>query len=167
MVQQFRSYRSAFLIFTFLFLSSLSFSLKAETLFEGYSKVISGGVHVGFVITRYDFDNKKKQFSLTYLMKTNELAGNLLESVKATAKEDLTPIAYSYTTLVDGKTKTIDAKFDGGKFAATVKEGANVSKINKPLPKGVFLSYFLVYEMLRNPKGITPNTKYEYQAIAE
>lgn len=143
------------------------FAARAEILFEGYSKVMSGGVHVGFVVTRYDFDPKKKQFTCTYLMKTSELAGNMLESIKAVAKDDMTPVAYSYTSLSGGQTKTIDAKFEGGKFTATVKDGANVSKINKPLPKGVFLSYFLAYEMLKNPKGITPGTKYEYQAIAE
>ncbi len=142
-------------------------SAKAEILFEGYSKVVSGGVHVGFIVSRYEFDSKKKQFSFTYLMKTNELAGNMLESIKAVSKADLSPVAYAYTSLAGGQTKTIDAKFEGGKFIATVKDGANISKINKALPKGVFLSYFLVYEMLKNPKGITPGTKYEYQAIAE
>jgi hypothetical protein len=139
----------------------------ADVLFEGYSKVMSGGVHVGFMVTRYEFDSKKKQFIFTYLMKTNELAGNMLESIKAVSKQDMTPVAYAYTTLAGAETKTIDAKFEGGKINATIKEGAKISKINKALPKGTFLSYFLVYEMLKGPKGLTPNTKYDYQAIAE
>ncbi len=155
-----------FVISIFIFSTFLN-RAHADVLFEGYSKVISGGVHVGFVVTRYEFDPKKKQFLFTYLMKTNELAGNMLESIKAVSKQDMSPVAYSYTTLTGNQTKTIDAKFDGDKISATVKEGAKISKINKALPKGTFLSYFLVYEMLKNPKGITPNTKYEYQAIAE
>jgi len=149
---------------TLLFLAQVA---SAEILFEGYSKVLSGGVHVGFIITRYDFNAKKKEFSFTYLMKTSELAGNILESIKAVSKDDMTPIAYSYTSLSGGQTKTIDAKFTNGKYTATVKDGANISKIDKALPKGVFLSNFLAYEMLKNPKGITPGTKYDYQAIAE
>jgi len=140
---------------------------KADVLFEGYSKLTSGGIHAGFVVTRYEFDPKKKQFIFTYLLKSNELAGNVTESIKAVSKEDMTPVAYAYTSLVGTQPKTIDAKFEGGKISATVKEGNKVTKINKPLPKGVFLSYFLVYEMLKNPKGITPNTKYEYSAVAE
>lgn len=140
---------------------------QAEVLFEGYSKVMSGGVHIGFYVSRYEFDAKKKQFIATSLLKTGELGGNITESLKAYANEDLQPISYSYTSLVGTKSKVIDAKFEKGKILATVKEGANISKINKPLPKGTFLSQFLAYLILKSKDGLKPETKYDYKAVAE
>ncbi len=156
--------------FIFIFILSLHFapSVQGEILFEGYSKVTSGGVHAGFTVTRYEFDPKKKNFSFTYLLRTNELAGNLTESIKAVSTETMVPVSYAYTSLAGSQSKTIDAKFSAnGHFLATIKEGSKISKINKKLPKGVFFSYFLVYEMLIHPKGISPGTKYDYLAISE
>jgi hypothetical protein len=147
-----------------LFFSSFSFG---EILFEGYSKIVSGGVHVGYAINRYEFDPKKKEFVSISFLKTNELGGNITESLKAVAKDDLTPVSYSYTTLIGNMPKTIDAKFSKGKMTATVKDGDKVSKINRDLPKGSFLSTFLAYVILKSPKGMTLDTKYDYQAIAE
>lgn len=141
--------------------------VKAEVLFEGYSKVLSGGVHVGFVINRYDYDPKKKIFTSISLLKTNELGGNITESVKAIAKDDLTPVEYSYTTLVGGQPKTIDAKFKKGKMLAVIKDGKKVTNVNRDISKDVFLSTFLIYKILKSPKGITVDTMYNYQAIAE
>lgn len=160
---------SVVLFFSFIFSALTS---RADILFEGYSKVLSGGVHVGFTVARYEFDPKKKEFVFTYLLKTNELAGNLLESIHAISKDDMSPVSYSYTSLQgaggkDAITKTIDAKFKKNKMTADVKVGGKITKIKKDLPKGTFLSYFLAYAMLKNPKGITADTKYDYQAIAE
>jgi hypothetical protein len=145
----------------------LSLSLKAEVLFEGYSKVLSGGVHVGFIINRYEFNPKTKQFISTSFLKTNESAGGITESLQAFAAEDLQPISYSYTTLVGAQPKTIDAKFEKGKILASVRDGGKEEKIVKDLPKGTFLSTFLAYVMLKSRQGLKPDTKYEYQAIAE
>ena len=152
------------LIFVSLLFSSFS---KADVLFEGYSKIFSGGVHVGFVSIRYEFDPKKKQFSSLSLLKTNTLGGNITETLKAYAKEDMTPLSYEYTTLVNGTPKLIDAKFTNGKIIANIKDGDKISKVDKKMPKGTFLSTFLVYVMLKGPKGLMADTKYEYQAIAE
>jgi len=142
-------------------------SAKAEVLFEGYSKVMSGGVHIGYAINRYEFDPKKKQFISTSFLKTGELGGSITESLSAFATEDLKPISYQYTTLVGTTTKTIDAKFEKGKIVATVRDGAKVEKIAKDLPKGTFLSTFLSYVMLKSKEGLKVDTKYDYQAIAE
>ncbi|GIL18113.1 MAG: hypothetical protein BroJett040_18640 [Oligoflexia bacterium] len=150
----------------FALLLTVSFA-KAEILFEGYSKIISGGVHVGYIINRYEYDAKKKQFSSISFLKTNELGGNITESLRALAGDDLKPISYSYTTLIGGAAKTIDAQFEKNKMLATVKDGEKIEKISKDLPKGTFLSTFLVYVMLKSPQGLKPDTKYEYQAIAE
>jgi hypothetical protein len=140
---------------------------QADVLFEGYSKVYSGGAQVGFVSNRYEFDAKKKQFVSLSLLKTNALGGNITESLKAYAKEDMTPISYEYTTLVDGVPKLVDAKFTNGKILATIKQGDKISKVDKVMPRGTFLSTFLVYVMLKGPKGLTPELKYDYMAIAE
>lgn len=161
MVQRF----TKFLLIIFLFL--LSFVAQSEVLFEGYAKVSAGGVHVGYFISRYEFDPKKKEFVAITFLKTNELGGNITESLKAVAKDDLTPVAYSFTTLIGNAAKTIDAQFAKGKMTASVKDGDKITKVQRDLPKGSFLSVFLAYVMLKSPKGMSPDTKYEYQAIAE
>lgn len=147
-----------------IFFSSISFS---EILFEGYSKVLSGGVHAGYIINRYEFDAKKKQFISTSFFKTGELAGNFSESLKAYASEDLKPLSYQYTFLLGKQVKTIDAKFEKGKMVATVNDSGKTEKIIKDLPKGVFLSTFLTYVMLKSNQGLSLDTKYDYDAIAE
>jgi hypothetical protein len=148
-------------------IAGFSHYAKAQVLFEGYSKVLSAGQHVGYIVNRYEFDKKKKQFVSISFLKTNEVGGNLAESLVARAAEDFTPISYQYTTVVGGQSKSIDAKFAKGKILATIKDGAKIEKIDKDLPKGTFLSTFLGYVMAKNPKGITPDAKYDYQAIAE
>lgn len=153
-----------FLVAALLITSSIA---KADILFEGYSKVMSGGVHVGYFINRYEFDSKKKQFISTSFLKTNDAGGGITESIQAYAADDFKPISYSYTTLVGAEPKTIDAKFEKGKILATVRTGGKEEKIVKDLPKGTFLSTFLAYVILKSPQGLKPDTKYEYQAIAE
>lgn len=162
--------RKIFIPLSFLIgisIALISHAVRADVLFEGYSKVLVGGVHSGYTIVRYEFDNKKKQFIATTFLKTNELASNLTESLKAVSTDDLKPVSYEYTILMGTTTKAIDATFKNGKFLATVKDGAKIEKISKDLPKGAFLSSFLAYVMLRSPTGFKADTKYEFQAIAE
>lgn len=172
----------------FLFLSLA----HADVLFEGYSKVISNGNHVGYLILKYEFDNKKNQFSSTYFLKTNEQGGNITESLKALSTTDLVPISYQYTSLTGqpaeaskaapakvkiGKknigtetlmnAKTVDAEFKNNMMNFKITQNGKTDKISKPLPKGAFLSTFLVYLMLRNQEGLKSDQKYDYQAIAE
>ena len=154
----------SFLITLVIFSSCLA---KAEILFEGYSKILSGGVHVGYVISRYEFDTKKKQFVSTSFIKTNESGGSITESLQAFSDEQLRPLSYQYTTLVSGQAKTIDAKFEKGKILANVHDGAKQEKIVKDAPKGSFLSTFLAYVILKSPQGLKPDTKFEYSAFAE
>ena len=144
-----------------------SHAVRADVLFEGYSKVLSGGVHIGYSIVRYEFDNKKKQFIATTFLKTNEFGGNLTESLKAYSTDDMRPISYQYTTLVGTQVKVIDAKFEKGKLLASVKEGGKVGKIIKDIPKGVFLSSFLAYLILKSPEGMKVDSSHPFQAIAE
>lgn len=154
-------------LFTLVFSLGFARTAKAEILFEGYSKIISGGVHVGFVISRYEYDPKLKRFHSTYFLKTGELGSDVTESLKASADQDFRPLSYEYTSIVGKQTKTIDAKFKGLRMTALVKDGQKTKTIQKDLPRGTFLSTFLVYLMLKSKEGLKTDTKFEYSAIAE
>lgn len=159
-----------FLALSFLIgvsIALIGHAVRAEVLFEGYSKILSGGVHIGYTIERHEYDPKAKQFVVTTFIKTSEFGGNLTESLKARSGDDMRPISYQFTTLVGNQVKIIDAKFEKGKMLASVKDGAKSEKIAKDIPKGSFLSSFLVFTMLRSPKGLQIDTRYDYQAIAE
>lgn len=151
----------------FATLTLLSLHARAETLFEGYYKVTSGGVHVGYIIARYEYDEKKKQFLSTTFTKTNDLGNNLTESLKTVSTQDMEPVSYSYTTLMGGKTKAIDAKFEKGKMTATVQQDGKSQKIIKDVPKGTFLSAVMIYMILRSKDGLKDNMKYDFQAVVE
>lgn len=136
-------------------------------LFEGYSKVLLGGVHIGFAVSRYEFDQKKNEFISTYFLKTNALGGNVTESLNARATSGFKPISYQYTSIVDGKTKTIDAAFKGEQMNAVVTENGKPTQVRKTIPKGAFPSTFLGYMMLKGKEGIKPGVRYAFVAIAE
>lgn len=155
--------RSTF-IFSLLLMSLPAFS---QTLFEGYAKVLVGNVHVGYSIQKYEFDSKKKQFKATTFLKTNEVGGNITESLLAVADENLNPLSYKFTTLQGKTPKTIDASFSKGRMNATVTDGGKKSTIRLDAPKGTFLSSFLGYMILRSPTGLKAETRFEFQAIAE
>jgi hypothetical protein len=139
----------------------------AEVLFEGYSKVLSGDKQIGYVVTRYEYDAKKKQFISAYFLKTTMGGTDITESLKAFADSELAPISYEYTNVTGKDTKTIDAKFKKENMSASIRTGNKVQKIDKKIPKGTFLSSFLVYLMLKSKDGLKSETNYEYQAIAE
>lgn len=142
-------------------------STLADVLFEGYSKVNSGGVPVGYTIVRYEVDAKTKKYTATTFTKTGSLGSDITESLKAVADEDLKPISYSYTSIVGKTTKTIDAKFKKNHMDATVDEGGKKKTVRLDLPKGAFLSSFLVYLMMKSKTGLKTDSKYEYEALAE
>lgn len=140
---------------------------SADVLFEGYSKVMISGVHVGYAIQRYEFDSKKKEFIATHYLKTNAAGGDITESLKARSTASLKPIAYQYTALVGGQTKTIDAQVKNGMLTGSIKSGDKTEVINKKLPEGAFFASFLGYLMLQGKEGVKKGVKYGYQAIAE
>lgn len=157
--------RAAQYILSLLLLFPLS--SQAEILFEGYAKILSGEEAIGYVINRYEFDEKKKEFLSTYFVKTGKGASEVTESLRARATSELVPISYEYTSLAGKETRTIDAKFKAGNMSAVVREGGKTQRIEKKIPKGTFLSTFLVYLMLKSNEGLKAETNYEYQAIAE
>jgi hypothetical protein len=146
---------------------SLAPHAQGEILFEGYSTVLLDGVHVGFVVQRFEFDNKKQEFITTYFLKTNQIGGNITESLKARANASLKPVSFQFTELVGEKSRTIDALFKGENMTATIISGGQKQIIQKKIPKGAFLASFLGYVMLQGREGIKKDVKYSYHAIAE
>ncbi len=164
-----RASRGFFMISGFILLGLLVSGrvASAEVLFEGYSKVLLGGTHVGFAVQRFEFDSKSKEFSTIYYLKTNPLGGNITESLKARASASLSPISYQFTELADNKARTIDASFRADQMIAVIKDGSSSRTLTKKVPKGAFLSSFLGYLMLQGKEGIKAGVKYSYQGIAE
>lgn len=154
----------AIYFFVALFIPS---GARADVLYEGYSKLLSGDQHIGYVISRYEFNDKKKQFISTYFLKSGKGPTEITESLKAVANAELAPISYEYTNLVGKESKTIDAKIKNGTLTAAIKTGGKIQRVEKKIPKGTFLSTFLIYLMLKSKDGLRTDANYEYQAIAE
>lgn len=175
------------LLLSFLLISSsliCSTVAHADVLFEGYSKINLNGSHVGYAITRYDFDVKKQEFVSTYFIRIETGALKISESLKARANSKLEPISYFYTRL-DGEpakaapgtkqapqaaseVKTIDAYFKNNKMSAVVRENGQTKTIKKDLPKGTFLSTFLYYLILQSKEGLkVSDASLTFEAIAE
>lgn len=140
---------------------------NADILFEGFSKVLLDDVHVGYVIQRYEFDPKAKEFTTSYFLKTGPKGGNLTESLKARSTAGFRPVSYAYTSAQGDQTRTIDATFKGETMTAQVIEGTKRGTITKKVPKDVFLASFLGYVMLGGKEGIKKGVKYAYKAVAE
>lgn len=135
--------------------------VSANVMFEGYSVIEVGSARLGFVVQRYEFDDKKKQFTSTYLIKTKDVT----ESLKAVANDKFQPISYQYTSKTGDQVKMIDAKFKNNMMVGTIGDGKTSKKISRKLEGGVFLSSFLGYLMLQ--KGIGVGKNFVYKAVAE
>jgi hypothetical protein len=159
-------FSSLLLMFSFVPVSNAD----AAVLFEGWSKVLISGQHVGYIIQRYEFDEKKKEYRATHFMKIAGSAaegGGLTDSLVARADSSFKPISYQYTGLKEGKPILIDATFKGDKMTAAVTEGKEKKTITNTVPKGAFLSAFLGYVMLQGKEGLKKGVKYEYQSVLE
>lgn len=157
------------MLLRFFLLTSLTLTPSfgfAEILFEGSYRVLQGGVHTGYFLSRHEFDSKKKQFISTSFMKI-EGALDFTESIKSVANENFYPISYAYTAVSQGQTRTVDAKFEKGKIVANITANKQPEKVIKDIPKNTILSGFLIYAILRSPQGLKPNIKFDYDAIAE
>lgn len=157
------------MVLKFIFAISLLFAgnAQADVLFEGYYKILDGEQHIGYSILKYEFDPKKKEFKTTSFFKTGAGKSEVTESLVATADQNLSPISYSYTSLTAAEKKIVDAKFKKNTMTGQMTINGKNQKLQKEIPKGTFLSSFLVYIMLKSPQGLQAETNYEYQAIAE
>lgn len=153
----------------FVLLTSIivSGSVKADILFEGYYKVTQFKKHIGFFILRQEIDNKTSQFKTTSFTRLSKNGFDMTESLTTLSNSELAPISYSYLAAEGKTTKTIEAKFKKDKMIATVNDSGKISKIEKKIPKGTFLSSILYYLMLKSKDGLKADSKYDFQAIAE
>ncbi len=142
-----------------------SSALRADVLFEGYSKVNSGKDAVGYIVQRYEFDKSKHQFSTVAFTHLGAKAGNSNESMKAVCNDRFEPLSFSYTLQSKDKSKTIDGSFAKGMMTLKISEGGYLQTKKVKLDKGTFLSSFLGYLMLQN--GFKVGKKFQYSAIAE
>ncbi len=151
------------LIISFFNLSPVS----AKVLQEGWFQILSGQQHVGYLVQRYEFLEKNKQFKFTSFMKTNALGGDVTESVTALSTDGFAPISYQYTTQVGKTVKLIDASFKGDNMTAKITTNSETQTTQSKIKKGTFLSYFLVYMILQNKEGLKSGVSFQYEAIAE
>lgn len=140
---------------------------RAAILFEGWSKLILSGEHAGYIVERYEFDEKTKEYKLTHFLKTTEKAGSMQESLTARAKsEGFKPISYQYTSIQNGKSATIDANFKDKQMSAVRTADGKKESISLTLPPKGILSNFAAYFMLAET-GIKKNVRLEYKGVIE
>lgn len=144
-----------------------SLSANSEILFEGYYKVLQFKKHVGFYVLRTEVDAKTGQFKTSSFTRLAKNGFDMTESLQTVSNSDLAPISYNYLAAEGKKTKTIDAKFAKDKMTAIATENGKASKIEKKIPKGIFLSTALYYLMLKGKDGLKTDSKYDFSAIAE
>lgn len=163
---QMKQLRTLVLAFLFSF-AFLGFAHANDSvLFEGYYRVLKAGQHVGYYIMKHEFDAKKKQFvGITFMQIEGEEP--MTESIKVVASEDFRPITYAYTAMGSGVTRTIDIKTDKTKMTGTIVMKGQTEKVSRVLPKNTISSQFLIYSILRSPRGLKLNTSYDYEAVAE
>lgn len=152
-------------IFLLILLTIITKTAYSDILSENWYKVTSANVHIGYLVTRYEYLPKPKQFRITTFMSTIGEGGAITESLKATSTKGFKPIKYQYTSIVSGVSKVIDAVVKKGILYATLTQGPKISNIQTKLKKGSFLSSFLPLIMLS--KGITKGVNFKYKAVAE
>lgn len=154
------------LLLAFLQMGQINQAWATAPLFEAYHKILSGGVPTGYVIARYESDAKGNLTATTFT-RTNTMGGDITESIRAACDKKFQPISYSFTSKVGDSTKIIDGVVKGQKMEVKITENGKSETKVVQLQKGVFLSQFLVYLMLTNPKGLAKGLKYNFKAIAE
>lgn len=161
-------------------LAILSFGITARAeyvQFEGYYRLELQKKPIGYVIQRYEIDEKAKKIRSTYFLKTGPLGGNIQESLKAEAKMSETregktsetgfePISYQYTGKIGDTFKSIDATFRKERMEITRTEtGKQPRKELYKIPAKTTLSTFAGHKLLL--EGITVGKSTPYSAVAE
>ncbi|MEC9284001.1 MAG: hypothetical protein VX642_14905 [Bdellovibrionota bacterium] len=173
------------LILSIICLSLFSLPSLADIVAEGWYKVLSANVHVGYYVSRFEYDAKKREFISKSFLKTNAAGGDITESMEVYSDEGMNPIKYTYTSIVGGQTTTIDAAVKknvlvavkevsslsapAAKKSPTASTGSTTSTtkttIETKLEKGTFFSSHLALLMLK--KGLKVGVNFEYKAVAE
>lgn len=143
-------------------------AFAADVMFEGYYRIEHEGKPIGYNIQRYEFDPKTKTFDSISFLRAKFGGKTVQESLRARANDKFQPISYQYTSAVDDDRKTIDATFKGEQMKLVIGDGGKTNKVKNEtykIPKGTFLSSFLVYIMMQ--KKLTLNEVFKYSGVAE
>lgn len=143
-------------------LPSISF---ADVLNEGWYKVMSANVHIGYYAARYEYNPKSRQFISKSFLKTNKAGGGITESLVAYSDEGMKPISYQYTSLSPAGAKTIDAKFSKSNISLSISDKGIKKTQTSTIPKGTFLSAHLPIMLIK--KGVSVGKNLAYKAVAE
>jgi hypothetical protein len=147
-----------------LFFSPVA-ALAGDVMFEGYYRIELEHKPIGYNIQRYEFDPKSKTFSSISFLRAKFGDKTVQESLKAKANDKFEPISYQYTSQVGDQVKTIDGSFKGQIMKLATSDGKKVRNETFKIPKGTFLSSFLVYILMQ--KKLAPNDAFKYSAVAE
>lgn len=150
-----------------LFFSLGEPAFAGEIMFEGYYRIEVGGKPVGYTIQRYEYDPKAKTFEVTQFLRAKFGDKIFQESLKGKANDKFNPISYAYTSQVNDQLKAIDASFKGQIMTLKIRDAKSdkIKTETHKIPKGTFLSSFLIYVMLQ--KKLPLNQAFKYSGIAE
>ncbi|NJL25347.1 MAG: hypothetical protein HC902_09320 [Calothrix sp. SM1_5_4] len=140
-------------------------AFAGDIMFEGFYRVDLAGKQIGYAIQRYEFDPKTKTFESTSFLRVKLGDKIMQESLKAKANDKFEPVSYQYTSQSGEELKMIDAGFKGEIMKLKISDGKKARDETHKVPKGTFLSTFLLYVMLQ--KKLKPNDAFKYSAIAE
>lgn len=145
---------------------SPALALAGEVMFEGYYQIKLGSEAIGYSIQRYEFDPKAKTFDSISFLRAKFGGRSVTESLKARANDKFHPVSYQYTSQVDDQIATIDATFKGEVMKLVKTDGKKTQRTETyKIPKGTFLSSFLVYIMMQRKMAL--NEVFKYSAVAE
>jgi hypothetical protein len=156
--------KSFVIYFTFLLLNT-QLAQAAEPAFEAYYKFILGGQHSGYVVQRFEIDDKKKEMTSMYYVFVKTPSSQTTESLVAKADLSFEPLSYQYSAIVNGKAKFADATFKNKKMTGKMLDGTKKQNVTLTVPPQGFLSTFLNFILLKN--GLMVNKGYNYVALAE
>lgn len=149
----------------FLLFFSPALTLAGEVMFEGFYQIKLEDKLVGYNVIRYEFDPKAKTFESISFVRAKFGGKTVQESLKAKANDKFQPISYQYTSQVDNALQTIDATFKDEQMKLVKSDGKTVKNETYKIPKGTFLSTFLLYIMMQ--KKMALNEVFKYSAVAE
>ena len=144
---------------------------SAAIISENWYKVLSTGVHTGFLFVRYEFLEKTQQYKVSYILSTNAAGGNVTESLQSISSKGLKPVSYQYISITAGTPKTIDAvvkkdlKSMKDKLFLTVNENNKVTNREETLSEGSIFSSALSLSLLT--EGLKQGVNFKYDGIAE
>ncbi len=151
--------------FFYIFIFFLSALTHAQVLQEGGYQILSEKKVVGFLVQRYELDKETKTLKHIYYLQRSTPNGPIKESLVAESHQDFRPLEYIFTSFSDTQSKTIEAQFTSEVMTVTLTENQKKTSLQKRIPKGAFLSSFLIYLIIQNKPTI--KSSYHYRAILE